>query len=155
MNNKSQPIEIAKAKGTLRPSRYPSAEESIIIPECFDGIPRPPESLGETGKEVWTELLKQLLPIPGLVAPVDLRLLEQYCWHIQKMQEFDLNITVNGNFINYNGKTIPNPALSEYRQSEKAVRDIGVLFGLNPSSRSTIRIIKPPKDKGKFGGVKL
>ena len=133
-----QPKAHAIAKGVYRPSRH---EDEIADSglQFLTSTPAPIGHLNEIGLRVWNEICESALTTRGWIAKIDLPLLEAYCYNVQMMYEFreipKIEETKQGRAL--------SPEYRIFRDSEKMIKEIGVQFGIGPSSRTRIKLEKP------------
>lgn len=123
-----------------------------------NGIPEPPEHLDDIAMERWTELVPELKRL-GVLTEMDRDALAGYCSKYSDWVRADTIVKQSGIFVinkdddgKPTGTPFVNPAYYIAAKALKQLTDMGVEFGLTPSSRSRINA-KPeePSKPGKFG----
>jgi P27 family predicted phage terminase small subunit len=148
------PISEAEkdAKGTKRAGR-----DRGDAPEVEAAILPPPEHLTERAAREWKRLMP-MLTRAGLFTALDSSALEAYC------VAYDLSVEAQEAFALKpklvielpNGFSQANPLLAIISGQQKAAADFGARFGLDPASRSKLRVQKPkaPEERNKIDALR-
>lgn len=137
------------ANGSLDVEPTPEA----ILPEC-------PEALRGDARKAW-KIMSRRLYDNGLLTEIDIDALTTYCMNIQIRNEmfdriqkaivkFDNGVTLRGWVAYAYQKTTQSmPEYRMFRDAVDTIHRIGREFGMTPSARSRMSIIKPVKvEKG-------
>ncbi len=136
----SKPAELKKLTGT-RPSRM---KEGQITGEPLTKLPAPPDWLNDQAKVIFTDTCRLIMAQKSIYEG-DVNLLavlsnECYTYQIAaaKLQDPENMITTTST-----GYQAISPWTTIRNQSQKNIRDIGALFGLDPTSRARLGIKEP------------
>jgi P27 family predicted phage terminase small subunit len=104
------------------------------------GIPEPPSFFDEIALAKWNELAPELGRI-GVLAVVDQGVLAAFCIAWSELQHATETLNQEGRFTTRGtGGKCSHPAVAQQRTALKAVRDFAAVLGLDPSSRSRLRV---------------
>jgi P27 family predicted phage terminase small subunit len=96
--------------------------------------------LDAEAKRKWTELVPELLRL-RLLTIVDGDTLAAYCQAWAEFRLATVTLTKQGRtFKTSTGYLTPHPAVAQQRSAWAAIRAFASLFGLDPSSRSRLRV---------------
>lgn len=138
------PTAIKEMKGTIEKSRILANEMTVTI---NNDIPKAPEELNEEAVKIWNEVCRELKN-NGLLAVVDLGLVQAYCAELSQYKEALRQIDKTGPLvISPSGYPMVSPWQTIRRQSLKAAMDLGQLFGVTPSARTRIGSNTKPTSK--------
>lgn len=120
-------------------------------PQPSSTPPKCPAWLPKQAKLEWRKLAPELSRL-GLLTLVDEGALAGYCAAYAALRKAQETIDKDGEYLMVGGfydeaakewrggQTQPHPALVERRAQMKAVKDFSALFGLDPSSRTRLRV---------------
>jgi len=132
---KPLPTAVKQLRGTIEKSRTLSNEMVVSINH---EIPQAPEDLNNEAKKLWQEVCTELKN-NGILANVDLGLVEAYCTELATYKEAIRQIKKTSPLIKSpSGYPMVSPWQTIRRQSLKAAMDLGQLFGVTPSARTRI-----------------
>jgi phage terminase small subunit len=131
MGRKALPTELKRQKGTLKPSRTNLSEPKVELVH----IPDPPQSCSDLERTSWLRL-RDALQALNVVAVSDLISFELM---VQSVSEF------------YALKSNPDSTFKDRREASKAAREWLSVFGLTPSSRSSVAAIVGQKAVDELG----
>ena len=135
-----QPEAIARLKNTWRKDRYKNNMETTEQ-NYLKSIPQPPPFLNGDGLELWNTMLVELILIDGLMTNKDLPEFGILCLHYQNMIESDRILQEKGKTItDTNGKSRTRPEWNIFNDSFKNYNLLCRNFGLDPASRSNIKL---------------
>ena len=138
------PTAIKEMKGTIEKSRILANEMTVTI---NTEIPEPPEELNNEAVKIWNEVCRELKN-NGLLAVVDLGLVQAYCTELAQYKEAVRQIKRTSPLIKSpSGYPMVSPWQTIRRQSLKAAMDLGQLFGVTPSARTRIGANTKPTSK--------
>ena len=138
------PTAIKEMKGTIEKSRILPNEMIVTI---NNEIPDAPEDLNSEAQKLWNEVCHELKN-NGLLANVDLGLVEAYCAELAQYKEAIRQIKRTSPLIKSpSGYAMVSPWQTIRRQSLKAAMDLGQLFGVTPSARTRIGANTKPTSK--------
>jgi P27 family predicted phage terminase small subunit len=133
--NKPLPTAIKELRGTLEKSRILTNEMKVTI---NNDIPQAPEDLNIEAKKIWNSVCHELKN-NGILANVDLELVEAYCAELSQYKEAVRQIKKTSPLIKSpSGYAMVSPWQTIRKQSLKAAMDLGQLFGVTPSARTRI-----------------
>ncbi len=132
---KPSPTRLKVIAGNPGRRPLPSGE-----PTPRRGIPEMPEFLGEIARKKWDVLVLELDRI-GLLTVIDGDVLAAYCTAWEEFEEATTLIAKEGRTcMGGSGGLKIHPATTLQRTAWKAIRDFAALFGLEPSSRTRLRL---------------
>lgn len=137
-----KPTTIKLAQGN--PGRRPlNADEPMPLRGC----PACADWLHEYAKEVWAEVVPELDRL-GLLTVVDRPALTALCqaWAEFRLATETLAKEGRTTVSPVSGVVHSHPAVQQQRTAWKAIQNFSSLFGLDPSSRTRIKV--PPKEDG-------
>lgn len=140
-----QPAEITLLKGTVNVTRE-KAGEMVVSYNNLENYPTPSVRLNEYGQREWNGLLAEIIPIKGLLRKVDLKLLDEYCYQRQLIDDMKADIEQNGYFEVTDKGRIISKSVVQLMDSTNILVKLSREFGFSPSSRSGVRI--DPQKKG-------
>ena len=130
---KKLPAAILELRGSWR-AKGRKAEEVQ-----YDGIPEPPEVLEGRAKEVWGEVLPELIRL-NVAATVDAPALCCYCVAVAQFEEACRILKNTGmTMIGYNGKVEKHPMVSVRFESMDRIVRFAEQFGFTPASRTNVK----------------
>ena len=107
-------------------------------PDSFKSCPKPPEGMGDDVKEVWNHFARNLWEL-GLLTKADYNAFCDFCvlraqldWLIKTLGEGKMKAIIKSGEI--------NPVLEVALTLRKTIKDLEMMFGLNPSARARMRI---------------
>ena len=140
----AKPDALKALQGTLRPSRQTPGAVAL---EKLPSFELPPDALPEVGQREWLRVMAQLHPL-GIVAAVDLSLLQSYCQHVATMALATEELRAGHTIMMHNkdGGVYPvkSPWVSIYNEASDRACKLGQQFGFTPSSRTRLTV-KPPE----------
>jgi P27 family predicted phage terminase small subunit len=100
--------------------------------------------LDAEAKAEWKRIVPQLSAL-GLLTLLDRAALTCYCQAWSELQHASATLAQEGHEVRVgeSGAVQPHPAVAQQRSAWKAVRDFASLFGLDPSSRSRLKLAAP------------
>ncbi len=166
-------LKVLTGNPGQRPLNHDEPQPSATPPKC-------PAWLSKQAKAEWRKLAPELSRL-GLLTLVDEGSLAGYCSALAAFRSAEETIQRDGEYVimggvwepvlDADGKEIPDgkggvkmrcregtgqmqphPALVQLRAAWKAVKDFSALFGLDPSSRTRLRV--PGGGKKEEGGLK-
>ena len=138
------PNEIKEIKGTLEKSRL---IDNPMIVQINNEIPQAPEDLNNEAKKIW-QITCDELKRNGILATVDLGLIEAYCAELAMYKEAVRQIKKTSPLVKTpSGYPMVSPWQTIRKQSLKAATDLAQLFGVTPSARTRVGANKPPASK--------
>ena len=138
------PNEIKQLKGTIEKSRL---IENPMIVQINNEIPEAPEDLNNEAKKIW-QITCDELKRNGILATVDLGLVEAYCAELAMYKEAVRQIRKTSPLVKSpSGYPMVSPWQTIRKQSLKAATDLAQLFGVTPSARTRVGANKPPESK--------
>ena len=131
---KHQPTALLKLHGSPAAKTRPDEPK----PPTVSTLKRPAGLTQAAGRK-WSQMVKLLSQVPGLLTIVDAESLQQYCelWSVQR--DALAYCKANGWETETARGTGPSPAAGRYFRATDALVKLQDRFGLNPASRSTIR----------------
>lgn len=138
---KKTPIELKVARGTYRADRDGDLSELPQVSPIAN-VPQPPIELGSIGASIWVEKAPELMAA-GLLTPLDLLQLADYCRAHDEIAKCDEMIAEHGELIATKDSMKANPAVGWRFQWLEVKRRIATEFGMTPSARSSIKVEKP------------
>lgn len=131
---KTQPVALARMKGTYRPCYYGKPEASGI--EYIDRIPGSPPGLNEFGRQVWIGICEQAVKVGNWISWTDLPGLEHYC----KAAEIARNYSL-GNSIEEDekGSRRRSAEFKVWRDAVMIMERLGRKFGVESSSKDFVK----------------
>ena len=132
--HKHQPTAVLKLHGSRAAETRPDEPK----PPAVSTLKRP-SGLTQAGGRKWSQMVKLLSQVPGLLTIVDAESLQQYCelWAVQR--DALAHCKANGWETETARGTGPSPAANRYFRATDALIKLQDRFGLNPASRATIR----------------
>jgi P27 family predicted phage terminase small subunit len=119
------------------------------------GEPEPPEHLDNLAKDEWRRMA-EILGHMGLLSPAEGPALTLFCesyskWLRARGEIVKRGMVIERDVINSNGhktgtRIFANPAIVIEMQAMRLMKDLLVEFGLTPSSRSRVKVDRPPAD---------
>lgn len=138
----AKPVAIHVAEGTYRKSRHGGA---AVAPS---GIPVKPDWLGDAGSACWDSVIDRLQLTEGLLAQVDANALALYCDAWEDYHNAIKVLNEEGPIcIGEKGGQYPHPAVGMKNNARATIVKLGSLFGMDPSSRSALKV-QPAKSTG-------
>lgn len=127
------------------PGRRPLNEKE---PRPDIGVPMCPPWLDVSAKTEWSRLAPQLAA-QGLISENDLADFAAYCQAWANFQCAVKDVRKHGKFFTTGkGYVLPHPAVAQQNKAIEQLAKLGSLFGLNPSSRTVIKVDTPaPEDE--------
>ena len=131
---KHQPTAVLKLHGSPAAKTRPDEPK----PPTVSTLKRPAGLTQAAGRK-WSQMIKLLGQVPGLLTIVDAESLQQYCelWSVQR--DALAQCKAHGWETETARGTGPSPAAGRYFRATDALVKLQDRFGLNPASRSTIR----------------
>ena len=131
---KHQPTAVLKLHGSPAAESRPDEPK----PPTVSTLKRP-AGLTQSGGRKWSQMIRLLSQVPGLLTIVDAESLQQYCelWSIQR--DALAHCKANGWETETARGMGPSPAAGRYFRATDALLKLQDRFGLNPASRATIR----------------
>lgn len=150
-----KPEALKEAQGTKRPGRdrgdAPQPEAAIIPP---------PDHLTEGAAGEWRRVMPELTT-HGLFTRLDVAALEGYCTFYDLAVRAQDELSRKGEKATLildlpNGFSQADPLVEVIAKCYKMASDFGARFGLDPASRSKLRIQKPkaPEQKNKVAALR-
>lgn len=122
--------------------------------------PNRPEWLCEAAKAIWDETIAELAAM-GTLASCDQGVIAGYCQSFGRWQQYEHAIDGNGPvmeiaFVTGSGEEVkslkPSPFVKMAKDEKAAMRAFATLLGLDPSSRSRLKVT-PNEAEGDESGV--
>lgn len=152
---KKQPAAIVKMKGNFRPSRYKD-DFPLIGMQYLKHVPPYPDSLTEDGQKQWDGIISAAIQIHGYFAVTDIGMFEQLCYTYQCMTEAQRNIKKYGAYRATQDKDIKMTGfMKSYMDLCKMYIALCREFGLSPSSRAGLQIMKKEEKFDPLAGFSL
>lgn len=150
---KKLPDAIKRLNGTNQPCRM-SGDKPIF--QLVDKMPPAPEWMSETGKRVYTDVVKSMIEL-GLLTVPNFALLVAYAHMLGVHVEAEEMMKNKGRYMpvkDGEGRTVKIIIAPHHRVSmdalDRALR-IGAEFGLTPSAQTKImNLIKPKQEPDPF-----
>ncbi len=142
-----EPTVIKQMKGN--PGKR-ALNDSEPQPSKVFQLPEPPESLGDAGERLWTELGPELIR-SGLLTFADLPMFEALCLNYDLMLAARVEIAEKGMLVHGARGKVRNPAIAAFSAATSAIKTLGAEFGMSPSARSRIKL--PEGDDGLLAGL--
>lgn len=143
---------VKEARGTKRRDR-----DRGDAPQVEAAILPPPDHLTDRAAKEWKRLMP-MLTRAGLFTALDSAALEAHCvaydLSVQALKQLGLEPELVIELPN--GFSQANPLLGIIASQQKAAADFGARFGLDPASRSKLRVQKPkaPEEKNKVAALR-
>jgi P27 family predicted phage terminase small subunit len=134
-----KPTALKKLAGTLRKDRTNRQE---WIPPA--GAPTMPEGLDAVARAEWRKAVELLLPA-GLLTLADGRILESYCRAVSRARAAAAVVETEGLTVETQQGCQAHPATGIEHRAWEAANRYGERLGLDPSSRSKLRVPEKPK----------
>lgn len=117
-----------------KPSRINTDE-----PVAPDGLPEPPDYMGDEAREVWADTVANLASM-RILSPADRDALACYCEAVVTHRKASELLTKSGILVRTQRGNLPmrNPLLAVQRDQAALIRVLAREFGLTPSARSDI-----------------
>lgn len=136
---KPKPTVIKKLQGNPGKRKLPENEPQ---PEKPDKPPPAPRYLCKVGKKKWREKSKELFTA-GLLTKIDLDRLGSYCVEFATWLKALENLQEHGELIKaQSGFPMQSPWLPIRNKAEANMDRIAAEFGMSPSSRSRVTVVK-------------
>lgn len=141
------PDAIKKQRGTLQPCR---ARPDAPIAAPPNGLPEPPEWLGEIAAQEWRDKIGELDAMK-ILAKADLTLLAALCNEWETYQKAEQELQQNGRVYivqDEDGgikKVETQPGVRIAKDALEQYRKISAVFGFSPADRQGIKAQKPEK----------
>lgn len=144
-----QPMALMKDKGYYRPSRHDSELDKIEgLVFVNDDYPMPPDDLIESESLYWQRAIGSFIKVNGWVAHSDLFMFKRWCKMAAFLDRLDLKCSKEDEVImNAAGNMVINPIYKLRESTEKNFHKVSQGFGLDPSSRSSIKLAQQEKKK--------
>ena len=136
------PTKLKVLKGTIEKSRV---LENEFTPEAVDSL-TPRYLVDSYQLEEWDIITKQLSS-SGLLAEIDISLIEAYCVEAAKYRTAIEKLELEGMIKSGKMGDYINPWHMIAERSFDRMYKIGVMFGLSPSARAKIPVNKPKANK--------
>ena len=122
------------------PGRLLKGRQGEPLPSSSDGVPLPPDWLGEHGMAKWNKYAPHVHAI-GLLTCVDYEQFAQYCAAHDHYHAANEAVKKLGNLITgAMGGLVANPAVRQRRDAQQAIRQLGGDFGLSPAARVGLKV---------------
>lgn len=132
---KAKPLAVHVAEGTYRKARHAG---SVVAPA---GVPKKPDWLGDIGSAYWDSAIAHLQKTPGLLATVDEYSLSLWCDAWEDYHEALNTLNEEGTVcMGEKGGQYPHPAVGMKNNARATIAKFGVLFGMDPSSRTALKV---------------
>ena len=167
MTRGRKPIPTAKLKasGGFRNDRHGDRADE---PQVKSERPSCPRHLSKEARKEWGRICK-LLIAAGIITKLDRTILAVYCEAYAKWVDAKKHIADEGTFIylepkdadeddgdGQKGYPIQNPYVSIYNKAIEQMSKIGASLGLDPTSRTKIKVDKPKEvDNAKLKYFKM
>jgi P27 family predicted phage terminase small subunit len=130
----SSPLKLKILSGNHRISRLNTGE-----PLPPPGVPDCPDYLDAVAKEKWTELC-QVLGETGLLTQADRDVIAMYCSAFSQWREAADMAKKTGLVIKGASGICANPCVKIAADAKREMRDLSTLLGLDPASRTRLRV---------------
>lgn len=144
--------EAHKRDGTFRPDRHADIHQQPRG-QLLTAMPSKPGTLRTAGRAYYTKVCQYLISNNALYDS-DLESIEAMCiaYDIVKASVLEMKKGISVTIEVASGvRTVPNPAYAVWKQASGELSKYQTLFGLNPSSRSRIKLDKPKEDEDPIG----
>jgi P27 family predicted phage terminase small subunit len=112
-------------------------------PQPSGTMPEPPEWLDDAARAKWDELAPELHRT-GVLTVIDGDTLATFCTAWAELEWATKDIQKNGRtYQTLEGETKASPSVAMQRSAWKGVKDFAALLGLDPSSRSRLKVAPP------------
>lgn len=149
-----KPLAVHRLNGN--PRHFTKAQlDGVDNPQPEIASPEMPRGMGRAANREWKRIVPMLLA-NGLLTEIDGMELACYCRTCAAIEELHRDIKKHGHILiepifNKLGEQLAekhyaNPAVGMLRQAEKNMASFATKFGLDPASRSKLKVEK--KDKG-------
>lgn len=136
---RTKPKAIKELAGTLRPDRVNPDEPS---PTALDKVPPCPRHIKGEARKQWRRTAKVLVAT-GVLTQGDLPALEMFCTLYARWKDAQGKLDEFGVMLrNKDGWFEPSPYLRVVEDCLKQMRGYMVEFGITPSSRSRVSVIR-------------
>lgn len=144
------PVALAKLK-EHRPSRINSELDDIDgLVFVNEDYPMPPEDLTKDESLYWQKAIGVFRKVNGWVAHSDLFMFKRWCKMAAFLDRLDLKcLDADETIFNVAGNEVINPIFKLRESTEKSFHRISQGFGLDPSSRSNIKLAQKDQQKEK------
>jgi P27 family predicted phage terminase small subunit len=105
-----------------------------------------PSWLSGGGRRVWRRHVPELVRL-GLVTPLDVETMGQWCEQVALVQTCTRRIDLEGVTVEVNGQIVPHPCMGMRLKAIVAARQLGNLLGLNPSARAGLAVAGEGEDE--------
>ncbi len=141
-----KPTQLKALTGTLQKCRINKNE-----PKPEPSLPSAPTHLDAGARAEWRRLAKELHSL-GLLSNLDRATLASYCQNYSRWCQSEKELKRQGLVVTTpKGFDVPNPFISISNKAQENMRKMGMLLGLDPSSRGKISAIPPePKKENPF-----
>lgn len=149
---KPKPLELHQRDGTHRKDRHISPDQQVqVLP--LTNVPPPPPYFNQYAIVVYHTTAEELLA-QGLLADIDVALFHSYCQEMGVYVEAQHELAAGDKIITIKktGYQMPNPWIAVGNKALKNAKEIAVLFGITPSSRSSVTAAKK-KQKTKIATI--
>lgn len=146
-------LKILEGNRGRRPLNENEPQPRPTAPNC-------PDWLHPDAKTKWTETIAELEAM-GTLASSDQGVIAGYCQSFARWQQYEQAIDVNGpvmtvSFVTGSGEEVkslkPSPFVKMAKDSLASMRAFATLLGLDPSSRSRLKVT-PNEGEGDESGV--
>lgn len=142
-----KPTEIKIADGTYRKHRDKGRGKEVKQ-QALEGIPDPPEHLGETGRVKWIEAASWLLQC-GILEPRYLHSLLLYGEAWDRKERAENAVREQGEYLTtFTGGMQKHPAMNVIREAFDQIHKLHGQFGFTPSASASIHQIQQTKKTG-------
>lgn len=142
-----QPTKLKMIRGN--PGRRPLNDQE---PQPDPTPPTCPNWIDDIAKAKWAELSPELTRL-GLLTSIDGDALAAYCQAFAEFQLATETLQTESRFFSTDkGYLAPHPAVSQQRSAWETMKSFAAMFGLNPSSRSRLKVMPRKNDKDPFDG---
>lgn len=146
---KKMPDAVKQFRGN--PGKRPLNDQSPVA----TGKARMPSWMTPAAKAVWKRIVPHLEEMKVL-ASIDTDSLARYCTYVVLWRQAFEDVKTSGPVsTTHNGCRIANPAVGAMNSYDKTCRDYEARFGMDPSSRSSMRLETPKADENPLESLKL
>lgn len=140
---KKQPSNLVDLRGNPGKREVNKNEPK---PKVSNEVPKPPKHVGKHGKKIWRKLAPELHRL-GLLTEIDLQQFELYCYNYNLFMEARISLESSDKlyYTTDKGGMSKRPEIEIINKAVITMDRIGKNFGLDPSSRTTLKV--SPKEK--------
>ena len=140
--------ETQKFKGNPAKKPIPDAVRAT-------GKAKMPAWLDAKAKTVWKRIVPQLEEM-GILAAIDADAVARYCTYVVLWRDAQIEVFDKGAvYMNDKGNPTANPAVWVLNAADKVCRDYEKCFGMDPTSRTNLKVSHPETHENPLEELKL